>query len=126
MQTTEQPTHQSRWGFHPCDHETFRDLKEFHKLLLRDLRATRRYERWSAKLPHNRVRRTYGPGRILLKTEPTPEPKCVGTERDVYLWVLAEYRNARKPQATLEAVAPLDLPAKWRTSLEKLTAFYAE
>jgi hypothetical protein len=111
----------SRWGFHPCDRQSLLEIKEYHRLLLRDVAATRRYERWEARLPHNRVRRTRD-GSLV----PAPAPRCVGTDRRTYLWVLGEYREARKPAATAEAVRPLDLPRNWRAGFDALREFYRE
>jgi hypothetical protein len=124
--TTERPTdpsqqtHQSRWGFHPCDRETYLALKEFHRLTLRDRRMTRARERWLTKLPHNRVRLNRDGTRT-----PTPEPQALGTDGPSYAWVLAEYQNARRPQSTPEAVRSLDLPQGWAKRSDELAAFYA-
>lgn len=112
---------QGRWGWHACDYPTFLRIKELHRFMLRDLRATRRHERWEAKLPHNRVQR-HPDG----SSTPIAEPAHVGTGRDEYDWVLAEYRALRRPAAAPESVRPLDLPSGWEARLERLTAFYAD
>jgi hypothetical protein len=101
---------QGRWGWHAADYSTFREVKEYHRLLLRDLRATKRFDRWHAKLPHNRK----GP-------EP---PLGLCTDGPTYRWVLEEYRKLRRPQPTPEAVAPLDLPEGWREHAGRLAGFH--
>jgi hypothetical protein len=118
--TTTATVHESRWGWHPCDYATFLEIKAYHRLLLQDLRATRRRERWEAKRPHNRVR--VPKGRVGERA-PIPEPRCCGTRPDRYAWVLTEYRDLRRPAATPEEVKPLDLPRDWRQDHERLRAF---
>jgi hypothetical protein len=109
-----------RWGWHPCDHATFLEIKAYHRLSLQDLRATRRRERWEARLPHNRVSKgRAGAG----ERTPIPEPQCCGTRPDRYAWVLTEYRNLRRPAAAPEEVKPLDLPRDWKQDHERLLAF---
>ncbi len=49
--------HRSRWGWHPCDYETFRLLKRLHAVYWRALRQFAAWQRWKRKLPHNRVLR---------------------------------------------------------------------
>lgn len=110
---------QGRWGWHACDYPTFRRIKEFHGLLLRDLRATRRRERWEAKLPHNRVQR-HKDG----SATPIPEPRRLGTTGELYDWALTEYRSVRRPRPDPESVPPLDLPRDWEDRLAKLREFY--
>jgi hypothetical protein len=112
---------QGRWGWYACDYPTFSKIKEFHRLMLRDRRATRRHERWEAKLPHNRVQR-HRDGTIT----PIAEPPWLGTGRDDYEWILAEYRAVRRPCADPELVRPLDLPRDWEDRLNRLRAFYAD
>jgi hypothetical protein len=48
---------QSRWGWHPCDRETFAQLKRLHGLYWRALRRYSTWRRWHRKMPHNRVLR---------------------------------------------------------------------
>jgi hypothetical protein len=45
---------QSRWGFHPCDNQTFEKLKVLHKHYWQTLYAFHRWHRWWRKLPENR------------------------------------------------------------------------
>lgn len=52
-------TYPSRWGFHPCDHETYLLLKLLHARYQAALRAHARWRRWFRKKPTNRVIRQY-------------------------------------------------------------------
>lgn len=47
----------SRWGFHPCDHATYRQLKFLNHVHQRALRLAAAWRRWHRKDPHNRVAR---------------------------------------------------------------------
>ncbi len=121
MLATSQSAVKGRWGWHSVDYPTFVLFKKLHKLLLRDLRATRRSERWHAKLPHNRVRRSRD-GTVT----PIPEPVALGTDRQEYEWVLSEYRDLRRPADSPEAVPQFSPPKKWRERLAQLEEFYPE
>jgi hypothetical protein len=115
-----EPTvYRSRWGWHPCDYTTFKELKEFHRLILRDFIASRRFERWSAKLPQHRIRRLKDGSHVGI-----PEPQRLGTDRREYAWALTEYQEARRPKPTPDDVRPLDLPHGWQEKAEALRAFY--
>ena len=123
--------HQSRWGYHPCDFETYRLLKQLNALYEKAIHAHAAWGRWARKLPHNRVIRRY------LRNEkgekigsevigPMPEPKlsrlfCTKTHvmnpaqgsraatRVAFdsLGVPEVYRGARTPAATGERVTSL-------------------
>jgi hypothetical protein len=45
----------SRWGFHPCDYETYRRLKFLNQLYLKAVRLAHGWQRWKRKDAHNRV-----------------------------------------------------------------------
>jgi hypothetical protein len=47
-------TLQSRFGFHPCDRQTFLKLKALKKHYWQTCRDFHRWWRWQRKLPHNR------------------------------------------------------------------------
>lgn len=111
MSTPNATAFEGRWGWYALDFPAFLEIKEFHKLLLRDRRATKRKQRWMARLPHNRT---------------GPEPRCVGTDQRTYAWVLAEYRRLRHPASAPELVQPIDLPEDWRARHAKLSDFYAD
>jgi hypothetical protein len=74
---------QSRWGWHPCDYETFALLKRLHGLYWRALRQYATWKRWRRKMPHNRVlrRRIRDEQGRKVGTEvvgPWPEPPLPG------------------------------------------------
>ena len=111
MSTVEKVVFQGRWGFHSIDYPTFLLFKRFHLLALRDYRAGRRWQRWYAKQPEN---------------QHAVEPNGgIGTTREVYLWTLQAYRDARRPRATADEVPEFDPPRKWRTQLGELEKLYA-
>jgi hypothetical protein len=71
---------QSRWGFHPCDYQTYRKLKFLYQVYLQAVRMAHAWGRWQRKDRHNRVIRrrirnekgqTIGYGPPL----PLPEPR---------------------------------------------------
>jgi len=47
----------SRWGFHPCDYQTYRKLKILNQVYWRAIRLAHAWTRWQRKAPHNRVLR---------------------------------------------------------------------
>jgi hypothetical protein len=48
-------THQSRWGWHPCDYTTFLILKRFNMRCEAARRQYAAWKRWNRKMPANRV-----------------------------------------------------------------------
>jgi hypothetical protein len=71
---------QSRWGYHPCDHRTYRKLKFLNQVYLQAMRLAHAWERWKRKDPHNRVirRRIRNDKGQTIGYEPTvsrPEPR---------------------------------------------------
>jgi hypothetical protein len=47
----------SRWGYHPCDYQTYRKLKLLHAVYQKAVRQAHAWRRWKRKDPHNRVLR---------------------------------------------------------------------
>ncbi|HEY7326222.1 MAG TPA: hypothetical protein VH592_01180 [Gemmataceae bacterium] len=47
----------SRWGFHPCDFQTYCKLKILNQVFSQAIRLAHAWERWQRKAPHNRVLR---------------------------------------------------------------------
>jgi hypothetical protein len=69
----------SRWGFHPCDYETFRLLKQLNRLCEKAQRLHAQWQRWRRKKPHNRLLRRKvrdAEGRVVGRevVGPWPEP----------------------------------------------------
>jgi hypothetical protein len=48
---------QARWGFHPCDYQTYRKLKILNQVYRQAIRLAHAWARWMRKDPHNRVLR---------------------------------------------------------------------
>lgn len=122
---------QSRWGFHPCDYETYLLLKQLNGLCEQARAAYADWQRWARKQPQNRVirqqQRNENGQRIgSTVVGPRPEPAlsalfCTRTRivqaatQDALgvrvafdpLRVPEAYRLARTPAPTTAAVAPL-------------------
>jgi hypothetical protein len=100
-------------------------LKDLNKLWQKALRQRAAWERWSRKLPHNRVRRSVvrdHDGNVIEQLPPVPVPEPALSApfcRKVVLpsgkvivqledrGIEAAYRLARYPKATAETVMPL-------------------
>lgn len=100
--------HQGRWGFYPVDYATFLQLKELNKLYFENLRRSAASERWSRKLPCNRVIRSYsrnaaGQRTGVLSTRPAPEPRY-NYQLLQLSWIPGAYRLARYPAGSPESV----------------------
>ena len=70
----------SRWGFHPCDYQTFRKLKFLNQVYLRAVRLAHAWERWKRKDPHNRVVRRHvrnEKGQTIGYELPVPLPEPI-------------------------------------------------
>jgi len=124
-------TYQSRWGFHPCDYETYLLLKQLNRLHDQALHACADWQRWARKQPQNRVlrrqRRNDQGQRIGSEVVgPRPEPPLVAlfcskarlvqaaTQHTLGVRVAFDglripevYRQARTPAPTAAAVLPL-------------------
>ena len=140
---------QSRWGYHPCDYETFRKLKFLHGIHQGAVRMAHAWTRWHRKDPHNRVIRRRirnEKGQAIGYMEPVslPEPRICpvflskvqekryrdkrGTDypngfmdEKVVIYdapIVADYRAARRPMPSPDAVVAL------RLSLEEIEQLY--
>jgi hypothetical protein len=126
--------YQSRWGYHPCDYETYLQLKKLNGYYEQALRAFAAWQRWARKEPQNRVRRGHvrNDKGQKIRTEvigTLPEPGlpalfCTKARLVAHaagrglkdgwrvslngsLPVAEVYRRARRPAATPDAVTPL-------------------
>jgi hypothetical protein len=122
----------SRWGYHPCDYETYGLLKKLSAFFHRARRRLAEWKRWNRKMPHNRlIRRTIrdAVGRkvaseiIGFRPEPPLDPLFTSRERVIrhgngdqpsierislnYTDLPDAYRSARSPQPKPELVEPL-------------------
>jgi hypothetical protein len=71
--------YKSRWGFHPCAFEEFRELRDLWRAVLIRRRQVAAWRRWNARAPHNRVKRPRirdSEGRVVgyALGVPMPEP----------------------------------------------------
>jgi hypothetical protein len=80
----------SRWGFHPCDYATYRQLKFLNQVYLQAVRLAHAWARWQRKDPHNRVlrrRRRNEQGQTIGYELPVPLPEpriCAVLSRKVF------------------------------------------
>jgi hypothetical protein len=68
----------SRWGFHPCDYQTYRKLRFLNQVCLQAIRLAHAWQRWHRKDPHNRVLRRRvrnAKGQTVGYEAPTPLPE---------------------------------------------------
>jgi hypothetical protein len=124
--------YRSRWGYHPCDYETYQLLKRLNVLYVCARRLYAAWQRWARKKPHNRVvRHTLrdGQGRKVGSrvVGVQPEPRLcpvfcrevqihrrhcdaqldVGVAFHAGCGIPEAYRAARTPVATADMVGPL-------------------
>jgi hypothetical protein len=128
----------SRWGWHPCDYQTYLLLKRLNNLYEKAVHAAAAWQRWARKKPSNRVIRRYarnGRGQKIGSevVGPMPEPRLcplfcaksylvgqrspeghpVPCVKFHFPWNVAEvYRAARKPVSSPEAVKSLPWAAE--------------
>ena len=68
----------SRWGFHPCDYETYRKLKFLHLIHEKAIRLAAAWQRWYRKERQNRVIRRRirnEQGQVIGFASPVPMPE---------------------------------------------------
>ena len=73
--------HKGRWGFYPCDYETYKKLKQLHKWHEQAVRDWSNWCRWDRKEPQNRVIRKYtrdADGRKIGSEIVGPRPRAGG------------------------------------------------
>src|SRR5262245_54240952 len=123
--------HQSRWGFHPCSLDEFRELRDLWRAVLIRRKQVAAWRRWNAKAPQNRVSRERirdPAGRVIGYRDPVPIPEptlpsvacekvaCPSGAVEVVFAgpcgkdlrrLQGAYRLARRPRATAAEVEPL-------------------
>ena len=139
--TLETNAYQSRWGYHPCNYETFLRLKKLNGLYFKALKQQAEWHRWYRKEPQNRVIYKYKrdlQGRRIGKeiVGPRPEPninsiflekkhvksRWYGEYDTVYITdlpIMQMYQKARKPRKR-EVVQPLDISKEQIYELYKM------
>jgi len=136
----EQSVFLSKWGFHPCDYETYLKLKRLKKIYWEAVRTYGRWRRWDRKRPENRF--YWLPRTRTTKRKrspiPIPEPKCCPLWKPFYgrwpetselqdNWLLDDFEEARMPKAKPEDVQPLSRSVKEIDELlEKAEKWMAE
>jgi len=56
---TENKVYESKWGYHPCDRETYMKLKKLNYWFLKAQKRAAEWNRWARKDEHNRVIREF-------------------------------------------------------------------
>jgi hypothetical protein len=128
MSTVTVDVNRSRFGFHPCDYQTFRKLKTLHKRYWQTVKAFAEWKRWDRKEPQNRVIRKWNRDEKRRKigfeiVGPRPEPKYCPFFVNRF-WtedhgIIEAYQQARRPVKEDE-VQPLNL------SVEEIDRMYQE
>lgn len=131
--------HKSRWGYHPCDYQTFLLIRKIHKAYRKAQRQGGSLKRWLRKQPQNRVsypreRDSFGRWVRNKCADPTPVPRPEVNAAFVnvvnHSWlgdyvtvndagIVNDYINARTPRANRDSVVPLKLS---RARIEELAA----
>jgi hypothetical protein len=100
-------TFPSRFGFHPCDRETFCKLKALKKYYWLTVRDFHRWWRWQRKLPQNRRGPEPEVCEVFVDNNPWRRPRRVHGQDAIRRYpktlhdrgVLAWHAAARQPQA---------------------------
>jgi len=100
-------TFQSRFGFHPCDRQTFLKLKALKKYYWQTVRDFHRWWRWQRKLPHNRCGAEPEFCDLFVENKPWHRPRRVHGQDAIRHFprtlvdrgVLAWHAAARRPQS---------------------------
>lgn len=132
--TTDTKTFQSRWGFHPCDYESFTKLRQLHKWYWETLYDFHRWHRWWRKEEQNRTGPEPGYCEVFVEAKPWFKPVRFHGEPGSKVYpktilahgVLELYRSARIPRP--EAVPPWDAEVLDRihSLYEKASRHFAE
>jgi hypothetical protein len=127
--------HKSRWGFYPCSFEEFCELRALWKAVFTRRRQVAAWRRWSAKAPHNRVKRPPDGPPVHVPEPPLPSVACrkvtrpsgkvevefAGPNRGDLRRLQEAYRLARCPRPTAAEVEPLPVSraevAAWRSAI---------
>lgn len=111
QKTKEQNTFLSRWGFHPCDYETYLKLKKLKKLYWASVSANAKWHRWDRKQPQNRFYWEPIPEGFSIRdfkrkrgSQPIPEPKRCSEK---FCYILDEFNKAKTPRGNIKDVVPL-------------------
>lgn len=113
--------HRTRFGYVPCDFETFKKIKKTNCIFMHHLSVLGKLKRYNRKEPQNRVVRTpkrNEEGQIIGYTKRKitcpPEP-CLLFETNPFIPMI--YERARRPMATPEMVPIIPMSIE---SIDKL------
>lgn len=129
QEAAEKVTHKSKWGYHICSSDGYWMLRRLRYLLSLYERRHNAFDRWSCKLPHNRVAYTYRRtttrpsmargdmpeggwknGVLTVTPQPAPEfipptwPMDLSTHIE-FLYRLAKYPMPKRPEEMTDAEA---------------------
>jgi hypothetical protein len=120
---------QGRFGFHPCDYQTFIKLKLINKIYHQALRQFSAWNRWNRKAPHNRKtteptintlfiekikKKVYSKNGVWIKEGYLID--CITFNEQATL--IDDFYNAKYPKESQEKVFPL------RNSLEEIDLIF--
>ena len=114
----DEDVYESKWGWHPCDAETYQMLRRCNYLRLLAWHQDAKHDRWARKHPRNRVRRPairdqYGRKTGYGETIPIPEPSLahrelkLTTSGDGSVDIHKNYIRAKYPKSSPETVDAL-------------------
>ncbi len=133
---------EGRFGFYPCDYDTYQKLRKIYGAYLRSLSQNANWLRWTNKQPQNRVIRRWkrdAQGRRCgcEIVGPRPEPKVNPLFWDMKVFrsgsgnfsypakivnltnkLEFDYKNAKYPKKSADVVSPLFL------SMEEIDSLY--
>lgn len=107
----------SKYGFHPCDYETFLKLKHVHKAFFIAKKKIAEWHRWNNKIPHNRVLRRWVRDPVtkhkisceIVGTRPEPVVPDIYYDIVKHSNIIIEYNRARHAVPNENAVIPLNI-----------------
>ena len=117
MSAVMQMVNEGKYGFYPCDYETYLKLKKLHKWYYQTLKDYARWYRWNVKEPKNKFYwepRLNKTDKKVRSNRPIPEPiycsvfvlrpgRVLHNAVDD-LNIIAAYKNARMPKANPDDV----------------------
>lgn len=110
---------ESKWGWHPCDRDTYHMLRRCNHLRLLAWHQDAKHDRWARKNPKNRIKRKPvfdKKHRKIGYTDPEPVPEPSLAHRDLKLTLTKDtgvadihrnYIRAKYPKSSPETVMPL-------------------
>ena|SRR5688500_9827370 len=138
MKTEQNVPFKGRWGYYPCDYETWQSIKELRFRWFLTLRRFAARRRWERKQPQNRVvRRRVRAGGKPVGWEilgPAPEPQMPafmiedvwGRKSIGFGWIDERYREAKHPTPEPRAAWEPRVIEEINVVLRRLEAWFSE